>query len=191
MPKAPAYLKALKEYARIQIGDAKMTADATDSLSTESDRGALILAATSIEDTLEWTLGMRMKPLETDISARKEIFGVDGILGTYSEKISMAYALGIIDKRGRNDIDLVREIRNACAHARLPITMEIPQVSIAVKAALGPDMLKDMKDNQPKTLRAGFICHCAALAAYVATGKRRSPLEVFGDIVRTRNGRKS
>jgi hypothetical protein len=180
----PAYLKALKKYARMQFGDDEMVADISATLDSESDRGAFILSATSIEDSLEYAIGMRMKILETDVAARKEVFGSDGLLSTYSSKILMAYSLGIIDRRARKDIDLVREIRNACAHCRLPISMGLPDLANAVKAALGEDMLKQARDHKPKTLRIGFICHCAALSAYVATGIRRSPLEALDDLLK-------
>jgi len=48
----------------------------------------------------------------------------------------MAYAMGIIDKAYRKKIDLIREIRNACAHARFPLSMEKQVLRDACKALL-------------------------------------------------------
>jgi len=173
----PAYLVALKEYARTQFGDPAMEDEILTDFNAESDRGAFILAATSIEDTLEYSIGLRMKSLEYDAPARKEVFGPRGTISTYYHKTLIAYALGIIDKRGRRDIDLVREIRNACAHSRLPLSMHKKVLANAVKGAIGQTFLSEIKNHEPDTLRIAFISHCATLAAYVATGVRRTPLE--------------
>jgi hypothetical protein len=174
----PAYLVNLKAYGRQMIGDNDNVKEIIADLNTESDRSAFILAATSIEDTIEWALLERMPVLAHDNQSRKRIFGAQGSLSTYADKILLAYALGMIDREGQGQIDLVREIRNTCAHSRRPLSMEIPVLVEAVKAAIGPEMLSIIKDHQPRTLRVTFIAHCSALAVYVATGKRRSLLEV-------------
>lgn len=177
----PAYLKNLKAYARTQYGDEGLIDDIVADLSAESDRGAIILAATSIEDTLEYALGMRMSALESDVTARGEVFGAHGCIGTYSAKILMAYAMGIIDKETRKVIDLVREIRNACAHSRRPITLQEPSLSTAVKVAIGEPMLSEIKDHEPHTLRLAFIVRCGQLAIRASIGKLQSPHEIASE----------
>ena len=49
----PAYLKNLKDYARIPIGDARVKEAILALFDKESDRSAIMLAATAIEDALE------------------------------------------------------------------------------------------------------------------------------------------
>jgi hypothetical protein len=161
-----------------------MAEEIVKSLTSESDRGAFILAATSIEDTLEFALAKKMPVLATDNAARNELFGGQGTISAYSDKTLLAYALGIIDGRARKDIDLVRHIRNACAHSRLPLTMNTEALVEAVKAALGEQTLSALANHEPATLRIMFIVHCAELASYVATGRRRLPLEAFRDELR-------
>jgi hypothetical protein len=177
----PAYLRNLKSYARAQYGTAEESAEIVIDFQNESDRGAIILAATSIEDMLENALGLRMKTLETDNEARAAVFGAEGTISTYSQKTLIAYALGIIDKKARKEIDLVRNIRNACAHSRKPLSLEIPVLVNAIHVAIGEKTLKIMKDHSPRSLKAAFICHCAALAYYVGTGQRKEPLEIFAE----------
>lgn len=184
MTTQPAYIRNLKKYARIQFGDETDIAASLNDFAAESDRGAIILAATSIEDALQYSLSARMKALESDEDARKDVFDGDGIIATYSSKILLAYALGIIDKRAKKDIDLVREIRNVCAHSRLPISMQLPEVVAAISAAIGNEALQKIRDHQQhlpaseqmpeaRMLRVTFICHCAVLGAYVLTGVRK------------------
>jgi hypothetical protein len=51
-------------------------------------------------------------------------------------------------------------------------------LATAVKFALGDEMLSEIKDHEPKTLRVAFVARCASLSAYIASGKRWSPLEL-------------
>src|SRR6185312_6201249 len=109
----PAYLADLKAYARAQFGESAEVDDIVADFNNESDRGAIILAASSIEDAIESALMRRFTALRDDAEARARVFGPEGIIGTYANKTWIAYSLGIIDRDARKDIDLVRHIRNA------------------------------------------------------------------------------
>ena len=167
----PAYLINIKKYARIQFGDARAMAKILLDLENESDRGAIILASSAIEDCLEWALVERMPLLKTDDDVRSRIFENKGPISTYSDKILIAYALGIIDGKVKKRIDLIRVIRNSCAHSRLPLNLEVPELIDALKAAIGTLALNALKDQSPKSLRAGFISICADIGNYIITGK--------------------
>jgi hypothetical protein len=99
------------------------------------------------------------------------MFGVDGTISSFSKKMAMAYALGIIDKDYRRLIDIVREIRNACAHSRKPISLVVPVVSEACKVVIS-DMLPDLKDQKPETIRIAFVSKCAFISHYIGTGEK-------------------
>ena len=47
----------------------------------------------------------------------KKMFSNEGCVGTFSSKIDLAFAMGIISKEVRDDIDIFRRIRNDCAHS--------------------------------------------------------------------------
>jgi DNA-binding MltR family transcriptional regulator len=175
----PQYLRKLKQYARDQFGQLGDTERVLADLHNESDRGAIILVATSLEDALEAALMERMAALQTDSEAKTKIFGADGTLSTYSDKILLAYALGIIDKKTRKDIDAIRHIRNACAHCRKPLSLKEPILITAIRATIDPELLADAKDSDLITMRAAFIVHCTTLSWYVLTGQRKRPLEFF------------
>src|SRR4051812_17433244 len=98
----PGYLKNLKTYSRRQLGDSGIGPTlAVSHLQGESDRGAVILSATSIEDLLEWAILARLPNLLRDVASRDSVFGQNGSLGTFSSKVTMAYAMAIIDKAAR------------------------------------------------------------------------------------------
>lgn len=169
----PTYLKNLKAHARRQLGG---TGDsptlAVSNLIGESDRGAVILAATSIEDVLEWAILARLPNLLLDAESRDSVFGHNGSLGTFSSKITMAYAMGVIDKAGRREIDLIREMRNACAHARMPISFEMDVLADIARQVI-PELLPHIaKPVDPKWLRHAFVLKCVFLCQYIISGKR-------------------
>ncbi|RUV04327.1 hypothetical protein EOB36_03490 [Mesorhizobium sp. M6A.T.Cr.TU.017.01.1.1] len=173
MVSQPAYLTNLKKYAKLRFrGDEDEDARiAVRDLDNESDRGAIILAATNVEDMLELKILERLPTLQADEPARKFVFEQDGPISTFSRKILMAYAMGIVDKPYRKLIDLVREIRNACAHSRQPISLQVPELQDACKVVIS-DIWPDIKDHNPKTIRMAFVMKCTFIQHYILHGEK-------------------
>jgi hypothetical protein len=172
MVSQPAYIANLKEYARRRMKDYETEgAELIANYNNESDRGAIILAATNIEDVLEMQITSKLPALAEDEPARKKIFEHDGLISSFSKKIEMAYVMGIIDKAYRKKIDLIREIRNACAHARFPLAMDKQVLRDACKALLAATS-NDLKDHEPLTLRNAFLVECTFIANYILTGEK-------------------
>lgn len=174
----PMYLRNLRRYARSQILTPEEAPAQLADFGKESDRGAIILAATNVEDSLELALTAKMPALALDKEAASAVFGSEGTLSTYFDKTLIAYALGLIEKKDRKNIDLIRHIRNACAHSRKPLSLEMPVLVDAVKAAVSPELFALRKDDKPFTLRIAFILHCAAVSHYILTGERKTPDEM-------------
>jgi DNA-binding MltR family transcriptional regulator len=86
---------------------------ALSSLNAESDRGMVLVGAAIIEERLADIL---ISFLADNDSKEKVIGRPDAPLGTYSAKLNMAHALGLIDDSERNEMDLIRRIRNEFAH---------------------------------------------------------------------------
>ncbi|MER9914013.1 hypothetical protein NKJ71_25640 [Mesorhizobium sp. M0050] len=168
-----AYLANLKGYAkrRFDGADDEDSRRAVRDLDNESDRGAIILAATNVEDMLELRILEKLPTLQVDETARKSVFEQDGPVSTFSRKILMAYSMGIIDKPYRKLIDLVREIRNACAHSRQPISLEVPELREACKVVIS-DIWPDIKDHDPKTIRMAFVMKCTFIQHYILHGAK-------------------
>lgn len=99
-------------------------------LETLDDRAAAILAAIQVEAALESVLLKKMIPLP--VNEIDEIFvGESGPLSTFSAKIRLAYAFGVIGTETRRDLNLLRTIRNAFAHARTPVSFDTPEIAKA------------------------------------------------------------
>lgn len=109
-------------------------------LDNESDRAFIILNAAMLERFLVSELTGKLPGVNADERAR--IFNFAGPCGSFSSRIQMAQALEVIDRSTRRRLDLVREMRNVCAHAHPDITFETPEIKAAVWHILGarPDV---------------------------------------------------
>jgi len=94
-----------------------------------SDRGACLLIAAQLENELEAAIASALPKMQSDV--RREMFEQDGPLATFSRKISMAAALGIIGPKTRANFRIVRHVRNAFAHAKIPISFATEEVADA------------------------------------------------------------
>lgn len=83
----------------------------------ESDRGAAIVGAALLEDSL---VSMLKEKMLLDVMSQKQvkdIFDLSGPLSNFSAKISIAFAFGFIDKTTFDDLQIVRKLRNKFAHS--------------------------------------------------------------------------
>jgi DNA-binding MltR family transcriptional regulator len=101
------------------------------------------------------------------------IFGVEGVLSSFSAKIKIAFALGFIDADLRNQFDKIREIRNAFAHSKSAIDFNTPSIRRACVGLLKTD---DPTKIVPRALysnTAYFLMHAGTLAVSRALTKLR------------------
>lgn len=127
-----AALKALKGFYKVELSD--LTEDLGETLVRETDRGSVILLSTGVEDMLGRRIRSDMVELNSDEDAR--LFGPDAPVGTFSAKIKLAYALGMIDRDVARMCDIMREMRNACAHSGRDISFENQELRDVLKVML-------------------------------------------------------
>jgi mannitol operon repressor len=84
-----------------------------DTLNGESPRGGVLVAASFLENLLHKVL----QAFLIEGKAQDQILsGFNAPVGTFSAKIALAAALGLISERERRECDLIRKIRNKFAH---------------------------------------------------------------------------
>lgn len=83
-----------------------------DTYRGESDRAAAILGSSFVEAMLEDLLKVYL----VDDKAVSELFKGDRPLATFSAKINIAFAVGLLPPNVRTDLDKIRKIRNHFAH---------------------------------------------------------------------------
>lgn len=98
----------------------------------ESDRASIMLTAGVLEKYIVYVLNQHMPTINSD--ERAAIFQFEGPCGSFSSRIKMAQALGILNRRQRKQLDLIRVMRNVCAHAHPVITFDTPEIRNAVFA---------------------------------------------------------
>jgi hypothetical protein len=119
---ASALKKFLKERPSVDDIDAAML-----HLGKDGSRGSVVLGCALVEDVLRLALLQRCISLSSDQHDRLFIGGL-APLGAFSSKIRVAHAFGIIGPGVRDDLDHLRELRNAFAHSRFLISLETPEV---------------------------------------------------------------
>jgi hypothetical protein len=114
-----------------------------------SHRGAAILYATMVENSLETAL---IQKLNIDDKRKREMFGISGVLGTFYAKIVTAHSVGIFGSQTRKNLDILRYIRNTCAHAKVPISFNTKEIADMISLLTVPAALtlnKGMFADQP------------------------------------------
>lgn len=87
----------------------------------ESDRGAVLSFAAVIEERLKEVILLFLMDNKSSV---KLLDGFNAPLGTFSAKILMAHALGLISEKEFKEIQTLRKIRNRFAHSLEKIDFE-------------------------------------------------------------------
>ena len=87
----------------------------------ESDRGCGLMAAAYLDEAIKEMLALYMV---NDKRLIKDLFNGQSPLATFSSRINLAFALGKLSKEAKNDLHIIRKIRNEFAHVLDPIDFE-------------------------------------------------------------------
>lgn len=134
MASDPTYLETFKEYTK-SLPSVEDRDVMEMEYYAEGDRACAILQAVWTELIVERVLRGRLR-----WEGAAKLFDVNGPLGTFSDKIIMAYGMGIFGKKTRHDLDLIRHLRNGFAHCRLPLRFNTPEVKAVCDHLLLPDI---------------------------------------------------
>jgi hypothetical protein len=94
----------------------------------QSARAAAILAATGVEDALEFAISSRLKLNNDDYNG---LFRGEGPLSSFAAKIKIGHALQLYGSETRADLDCIRDIRNVFAHTKEIVDFRAPLVAQA------------------------------------------------------------
>ena len=90
-------------------------------------RSSILVGAGLLEHALTEMLQAQMRT-PTTAEERQYQPGEGEILSTFSEKIWAAYFLRFIGPKTRQELNLIRLLRNECAHNMNPLTFESPGI---------------------------------------------------------------
>jgi hypothetical protein len=126
----PPKKMSLRKLASSQISNADIQAVMAE-IRQASDRTAGIVLASWVERTLEQSFAVALP--RHDEATMEKLMEQNGALGSFYSKIHLGYALSLYDEVARDNLDAIRVIRNAFAHAAVPITFETEQVAEQVR----------------------------------------------------------
>ncbi len=133
--------KALKSFASSRPQSAQEVAAIFEELKTDGPRGVASLASALMEQLLE---GVKLTSDE-----ERDLFQGTAPLATLSARIRVAYAIGIIGKKVRRDLNLLREIRNALVHTRRRVTFETKEVAELCATFIGGKDIAKFRELGP------------------------------------------
>lgn len=147
------------------------------------DRGAAILMATNLENALQFAIVrmLRIRP-----KRRSELFGFNAPVGTFSYKIVIGHAIGIFDDVTRTNLDIVRAVRNAFAHARRPIRFTDAAISALCGYLIVPrlirredlEFLSGVAEIPESPVRTKFRTVCTNLSFNFLAHNSRGPFRI-------------
>ena len=108
----------------------------------ETDRAAAVLAAAYLDSRLEALVREKCVGVPKFV---EELLSGQGGLSSFSARISVAYAVGLISLKAAEDLHLVRRIRNDFAHQVHGLSFATPTIADRVNAFRILEALRDEK----------------------------------------------
>ena len=130
-----------------------------EELAKESDRGCALVAAAYLENELTELLSCFF--VKQGKSATDALFDFNGPVGTFSAKIKLSYALGLLPNEINNALNIVRKIRNEFAHLQEPLNFDSSVVKQRVLEIL-PEV-----GSASTNIREKFILKMQAVVASI------------------------
>jgi DNA-binding MltR family transcriptional regulator len=130
-------------------------------LKSQTDRGTAIIAAAVLDDLLQILLTARFVELSGE--RHDGLFKKTGApLSSFSSKIEVCFAVGLLSNEARLAMHLIREVRNEFAHRIEQITFDHPNVATKIETRMLDSIKKLAKSN-----REMFIDSFSAVALII------------------------
>jgi len=158
---SPSWIQALKALSRKEPTVEEFAILAEEAKAGKSERGIALSMSAVAEAGLKAVLMRKLIPLSN--SELDGLFGRDAPLSTFSSLIRISHAFGVIDVEVRRDLDRIREIRNAFAHAIVPVTFATPEIIAACDDFIVCKHYYRPAKPTAETARAKFLAASAQL----------------------------
>jgi hypothetical protein len=104
----------------------------------KNQRGAAILLASNLEVCLRYAISRNLAVVDDNY---KLLFHSGAPLRCFEGKIRIGYGMGIFGDQTKNNLDCIKVIRNAFAHAVIPITFETAEIKAVCETMVMPEIL--------------------------------------------------
>jgi hypothetical protein len=127
--------------------------------SENNQRGAALLAATPVENALVWAITSRIASFS---SHYVKLFENEGLFSTFDSRITIAHSLYIFGSETLHNLDTVKHVTNAFAHAGVPVTFGTDEIAAACHTLRAPPNLRGKIWDSP---RNKFVTVCYAVTS--------------------------
>lgn len=124
-----------------------------EEMRTGNDRVCAVIGSAALDITLRFVIRESLVSYDEDPDLNSLFEAKGAILADFSARIEMAHALGLISSDEKADLDRIRRIRNAFAHAPKSISFQTPEVADQCMALANGAPLTD----QENTARNRFV----------------------------------
>jgi hypothetical protein len=152
----PGSVKSLRRYWKDRVGSVSIEHIRAELLG-QSDRSAIILMATLLDDALAALISTKITIHINEFSLYDHIFRFEGPLGSFSHRIELAFLFGFINEGMRSKLSDIREMRNACAHSPREISFAVPALVSVAKRLFYPNSEAALTGTSQSEVRAAFI----------------------------------
>jgi DNA-binding MltR family transcriptional regulator len=143
--------KALRRFIKTRAPDEERNLIAKEVMASSPRAGAMVASA-FLDEILKALILLHMESLsDSEIEA---LFEPERPLASFSSKIKVARALGIIGPKTSHDLNLMREIRNAFAHSLRKMSFETPSVRQLLHSM---HVVKDIPKQKQRRARTLFF----------------------------------
>jgi DNA-binding MltR family transcriptional regulator len=144
------------------------------SLTGETDRGCALMAAAYLSDQLEKLLRSLFVVAQQTVD---RLFEPLGPAGSFSARIDLAYACGLLPESAYNDLHLMRKIRNDFGHVAEPLTFDEP--AIADRCHVLQHSVLEAKARSRAKFTNAALGVCAVIHAITYTTRHRAVPQDF------------
>jgi DNA-binding MltR family transcriptional regulator len=130
-----------------KIHSQQQIASFLEELKSQTDRGTAVIAAAVLDDLLVMLLTARF--IELGSERHEALFKRIGApLSSFSARIEVCFAVGVISNEARLAMHLIREVRNEFAHRIEQITFDHPDVATKIETRMLQPIKKLGKNNR-------------------------------------------
>lgn len=155
--------------------------DHVEALEGESDRGVIILLSTQLEDVILFRIKRSLTGFTTEDA--DGFFGSEGPCGSFAAKIKLAKGIGIINAATQAHLEMVRHMRNACAHAPSNLSFSSPLVREAALSFFTELAIETYVGATAGDVRKGFLNMCGILSLIILKGDPQRGMDRFNQII--------
>jgi len=136
-----------------------------------SDRASVILLAAILDDLLNFRITQSITAQLND-DDMTHAFRFEGPLGALSHRIEIAYLFGSIELATYKELNIIREMRNACAHSSFVLNFTKPEMANVAKRLFAPHGVVSLPQDTPDDIKSAFVTAGLFLIQTLAHGSR-------------------